>query len=80
MVVDFGRVKAYIRGMKSNDTKLTKLESFVWNNPHVAFDALATQTNRTVSAIERAYSRAMRKTELASQASVIEWESRLTSE
>lgn len=41
--------------------KMTKLEKFVWDNPHVDFAVLASQTNRTVSSIERAYDRAKKK-------------------
>lgn len=58
--------------MTTIKTKLTKLESFVWNNPHATFDSLASQTNRTVSAVERAYDRAKRKADVAAQANVID--------
>lgn len=57
--------------MTTIKTKLTKLESFVWNNPHVDFGHLASQTNRTVSAIERAYDRAKRKSIIASAANTV---------
>jgi hypothetical protein len=42
-------------------TKLTKLEKFVWSNYASDFRYLASQTNRTVTTIERAYDRARRK-------------------
>lgn len=58
--------------MTTIKSKLTKLESFVWNNPHVTFTSLASQTNRTVSAIERAYDRAKRKANIAAKANVVE--------
>jgi hypothetical protein len=41
--------------------KLTKLEKFVWSNYAANFQDLATQTNRSLSTIERAYDRARRK-------------------
>lgn len=45
--------------------KLTKLEAFVWNNPHATFEELARATNRPLSALERAYDRAKKKTQKA---------------
>lgn len=41
--------------------KLTKLEKFVWSNYASDFRYLATQTNRSLTTIERAYDRARRK-------------------
>ena len=45
--------------MKSR--KLTKLEQFVWSNYASDFAHLASQTNRSLSAIHAAYARARRK-------------------
>lgn len=47
--------------MSATKREMTKLEKFVWNNPHADFAQLATQLNRTVSSIENAYDRASKK-------------------
>jgi len=43
------------------NTKMSKLEKFVWCNQNTTFEALAAQTNRTIGAIERAADRAEKK-------------------
>lgn len=55
------------------DTKkeMTKLEAFVWNNPHVDQQVLANQLNRSLTAVEQAWDRAHRKSLLRDQANVI---------
>lgn len=53
------------------NTKLTKLEEFVWNNRHRSSAALATELNRSEGVIERAHSAAAKKMrEKASQPDV----------
>ena len=42
--------------------KLSKLEAFVWQNQDRDWHQLASETNRSFSEIDRAYSRAKRKT------------------
>lgn len=41
--------------------KLTKLEKFVNDNPNMSFADMATQLNRTISTMERAYDRLEKK-------------------
>lgn len=41
--------------------KMTKLELFVWNNPHADFQQIATLLNRSLRSIEQAYDRAKKK-------------------
>jgi hypothetical protein len=42
-------------------SKMTKLEEFVWNNQTLSMGELATQLNRDIPSIVRAYDRAKKK-------------------
>lgn len=46
---------------KVKKVKMTKLEKYVWYNPHASMEQIAAALNRSVREMEKAYDRANRK-------------------